>query len=82
MHFHKLKDETFVVKEGEFNIHLLNLSNASISILKLVKGTRYRINPGVPHQIEALTNNACILEVSTMDTPSDSYRVLPGDNQK
>ena len=35
----------------------------------------------MPHQLEALTPEAMIFEVSTPDSVEDNYRIIPGDSQ-
>ena len=68
-HYHKLKDETFIILEG--------------SIILDIEGTEYtlndkdsfRIKPNTKHRFKALTHTAKILEISTTHRDEDSYRV-------
>ena len=67
IHMHKIKDETFKVLSG---VVLLLHNDIETT---LVKGMTVRIKPGEYHRFTGITN-AVILEVSTQDTPEDSYR--------
>ena len=78
MHFHDLKDETWVVVEGSFMLSVIDLEDGSIEITSLEKGQSIRIMPGLPHQLEALEDGATMFEISTMDDPDDNYRIWPG----
>lgn len=80
MHYHLLKDETWYVAKGSFNLHWINPSTATPHTEKLVVGDVIHNLPGYPHQLEAL-EDATIFEVSTQHFDYDSYRVLPGASQ-
>lgn len=80
-HFHVLKDETWYVLEGEFELRHYDLSNADRLITKLVRGDVIHIPPSIPHQITALTAGI-LIEVSTKHDEADSYRIGKGDSQK
>jgi hypothetical protein len=81
MHFHKEKDESWVVLNGSFKLKIINTQNATTEEIILRKGDTWRNPPLLPHQLEALENNSIIVEVSTFDDASDNYRVSPGDSQ-
>src|SRR5579885_1468124 len=68
LHYHKLKTETFFILSGHVQLEV-----AESSYL-MIPGDRQRIYPGVEHRFTGLTD-ALILEVSTHDEPSDSYRL-------
>ena len=79
-HFHVLKDETWYVLEGEFELRHYDLTNADRLISKLGPGDVVHITPSTPHQLIALTAGT-IFEVSTTHNESDSYRIGKGDSQ-
>jgi quercetin dioxygenase-like cupin family protein len=80
MHYHILKDETWYVAKGSFNLYWIDPASANMHIEKLVVGDVVRNLPGYPHQLEALEDST-IFEVSSQHFDCDSYRVLPGDSQ-
>jgi len=80
LHFHKFKDETFYILEGEILLELaknkmLNLEDADIEVYRLKKGQQINICTFQPHRFRAITNTAKILEVSTTHSDEDSYRL-------
>ena len=81
MHFHMNKHETFYVQHGSFDVRWIETKTAKIHHKILHVGDTWVNEPGRPHQLEALTNNSVIIEVSTHHEDSDSYRVFPGDGQ-
>jgi len=67
-HYHKAKDETFVVFEGEVMLR------RQFHVDKvIVPGDVVRIPPNMLHSFEGLLDSV-LLEVSTHDTPDDSFR--------
>lgn len=81
MHFHMKKHETFYVQQGKFILRWIDTNSSRIYEETLHVGDTWVNKPGMPHQIESLTNNSIIFEVSTHHDDEDSYRVLPGDGQ-
>ena len=81
MHFHREKDETWYVLDGEFLVHWINTANANINTTILKTGNIWRNEPLFPHQIECIEEGT-IIEVSTPDSVEDNYRVQKGDSQK
>ena len=81
MHFHRNKDESWVVIQGAFRLTIIRTEDAAQEEMILRTGDTWRNLPLVPHQLEALENDSVIIEVSTMDDPNDNYRVMPGDSQ-
>lgn len=78
-HYHKLKDETFCLISGKVLIRYSNdndYDNSEKFILTV--GNCFRIKPGLRHQIYGIEESE-ILEVSTADYESDSYRVITSD---
>ena len=82
MHFHKDKDETWFVNAGKFKLRWIDTDSAVLYEKELKEGDVWRNPPMLPHQLEAILPNSMIFEVSTADSISDNYRILPGDSQK
>lgn len=82
MHFHREKDETWFVNSGKFLVRWIDTSSATLYTKELNEGDTWHNPPLQPHQLEALTDNASISEVSTADSVEDNYRIIPGDSQR
>jgi len=82
MHFHKEKDETWVVNSGKFKVRWIDTNTAEMFERELVEGETWHNPPLQPHQLEALEPNSSITEVSTADSVEDNYRIFPGDSQE
>lgn len=67
IHCHKIKDETFYMLEGEAVIEVGNEQ------ILLAKDMSVRVPRGIYHRFKGLSD-CRILEVSTKDSPTDSYR--------
>lgn len=80
-HYHIVKEETWFVMEGEFELRHYDLSNADRLVTKLTPGDVAHIRPSTPHQLVALTAGT-IIEISTTHDEADSYRIGKGDSQK
>lgn len=80
MHFHKDKHETWRVISGSFAVTYIDTSTAKKETVFLNPGDIWTNTPLVPHSITCLEPGT-IQEVSTPDSISDNYRVLPGDSQ-
>lgn len=81
MHFHSVKDETWYVLSGKFEVKYIMTQNAAVNSQILEVGSIWRNEPLEPHQVICLEEGT-IIEVSTPDSVEDNYRVLPGDSQK
>ena len=81
MHFHKYKDETWLVQSGEFMLVWIDTTDASEHEMAMLPGDTWRNAPLVPHQLICV-NPGTVVEVSTYDDPDDNYRVQPGDSQR
>ena len=81
MHFHRDKDESWVVISGSFKLTVIDTQDATVREIVLNKGDVWRNPPLLPHQLEALEDDSTIIEVSTADSAGDNYRVMPGDSQ-
>lgn len=82
MHFHKNKTETWFVNQGQFRLLYCDTETAEYKEKILQMGETWTNTPLVPHQLEALSPGATIIEVSSADEPEDNYRIIPGDSQK
>jgi mannose-6-phosphate isomerase-like protein (cupin superfamily) len=80
MHFHKEKDETWLVLSGKFLVKYIDLADASQHEVELLPGNIWRNKPLFPHQLICVEEGS-LIEVSTADSVEDNYRVLPGDSQ-
>lgn len=80
MHFHKDKIETWHALSGQFIIHTINTKNASRTQIVFMPNMTIHLQNFVIHQVEAIETGD-ILEVSTYDDPTDSYRVEAGSTQ-
>lgn len=81
MHFHAVKDETWIVLNGKFSVKWIDTKNAKVNVNELNQGDVWRNEPLVPHQLICLEEGT-IIEVSTPDSVEDNYRVFPGDSQE
>jgi mannose-6-phosphate isomerase-like protein (cupin superfamily) len=75
-HNHKIKKETFIVLCGEVVVsrpHYFPERGLS-SIFSKVGGI-FTISPGTPHEMKGVTLPCVILEISTHDEDSDTYRI-------
>lgn len=82
MHFHRDKDETWLVHAGKFRLTYCDTETATYIDRILDEGDTWRNYPLVPHQLTALEDNSMIFEVSTADSVDDNYRIMPGDSQR
>jgi quercetin dioxygenase-like cupin family protein len=80
MHYHMIKDETWYVNEGEFIYRWIDTDKGETKETILKVGDSVRQFPGMPHQLEALTDGV-VFEVSTQHFDSDSYRIWKGSSQ-
>ena len=80
MHFHTVKEETWLVQSGLFKVIYIDTKDASRHEKVLNIGDTWHNPPFMPHQLVYLTSGA-IMEVSTADSVEDNYRVEPGDSQ-
>lgn len=81
MHFHSIKDESWYILNGVFEVEYIDTTNASIHTKTLTTGDTWHNPPLSPHRVTCITVGT-IIEVSTCDSVEDNYRVMPGDSQK
>ena len=83
MHFHKDKHETWTVIKGSFLLRYIHTDIAEVKerILTVPEPDArpihriFPIDPLMPHQLIALDDGATMLEISTMDSVEDNYRL-------
>lgn len=80
MHFHAVKDESWLVLSGEFIVKFINTKDANEGQKRLYPNDTWRNDPLVPHQLICVKEGT-IVEVSTPDSVEDNYRVAKGDSQ-
>lgn len=68
LHYHKIKDEMFLVTKGSVRLELGD------EILQLTPGSFARVAPGVKHRFRGLADSE-ILEISTHHDEADSHRL-------
>ena len=68
LHYHKNKDETFIVTAGHVRLELGD------QIMHLRPGSFVRVPPNTPHRFAGI-EDSLIMEVSTHHEDSDSYRI-------
>lgn len=81
LHAHKTKKESWLVLRGKFRLVLIDTTNAQKTTKILNIGQKHTNLPMQPHQLIALEDNSCVMEVSTPDFEEDNYRYEPGDSQ-
>ena len=72
LHFHKVKDEVFYVRDGRILLELKKGEFVEESVIE--KGNSVRIRPHTPHRFGGLKDSV-IIEISTHHEDSDSYRI-------
>lgn len=80
LHYHLLKQETWYVSKGSFELSLVDTNNGGLTSYILNEGDVVDISIGQPHQLKALTHLATIFEISTEHFEDDSYRITRKTN--
>lgn len=79
LHYHKLKTESFFLREGKLKVNIREpREGAADEEFELLPGDCMDIHPGLIHQMEAL-EDAELYEFSTQHFDSDSHRLAKGD---
>ncbi len=68
LHYHKNKDETFLVTSGHVRLELGD------QVIHLRQGSFARVLPNTPHRFAGMEDSV-IMEISTHHEDSDSYRI-------
>ena len=75
LHFHKIKDETFLCISGRVYLEIVNEAG-NIDTRTLSPGTPgVRLSPYVKHRFYASTLGGVVLEVGTPHSDDDVYRI-------
>jgi len=82
LHFHKEKMKSWFVNSGQFKLRYIDITTTALKESVLKEGDTFNMSPLIPHQLESLSDNGMIFEVSTKDTVEDNYKIAPGDSQK
>jgi mannose-6-phosphate isomerase-like protein (cupin superfamily) len=72
-HYHKIKDETFVVTLGTLILEVIK--NDSIDKILMKQNDSYRIKPLTLHRFKAFSPVCKFIEISTTHFDEDSYRL-------
>jgi mannose-6-phosphate isomerase-like protein (cupin superfamily) len=73
-HYHKKKDETFVVLEGILQIDYV-VDEYTLHTIYLNPLQTFRVKPLMKHRFTSVTETGCkFVEVSTFHSDDDSYR--------
>ena len=75
-HYHKRKDETFVILEGKVSLTYASSKDAPTQTIVLNPGNKFRIKPGVVHTFKSLTLKSIVMEISTTDD-DDNLKLRP-----
>jgi D-lyxose ketol-isomerase len=75
MHYHAKKHETWQVVRGRFIVRAIYVNTGEVHEHILDPGQTWTNRPLIPHQLEALEDDSCVIEVSTADSVEDNYRV-------
>lgn len=81
MHFHAIKEETWHVLFGKFQLNWIDTKTAETHTVMLSEGDTWTNKPLVPHQLICIYGGE-ILEISTADSVEDNYRIITGDSQR
>lgn len=73
-HYHRIKDETFLVIEGILELDTVD-HEGTITSRHLREGDHIRILPGTKHRFRSAGRRCKFIEASTTDSPTDSVRV-------
>jgi mannose-6-phosphate isomerase-like protein (cupin superfamily) len=76
-HYHVDKSEYFVLVSGKLKIEIWD-QNSRLREFEMNPLERIYINRGMQHRMTGLEDSV-LLEVSTEDKPTDSYRIEKGD---
>lgn len=77
-HFHIKKREIFILACGLLKVELWD-SSGKLTEIEMRKDSRLIIEPGWQHRMTGLADENVLVEVSTLDEESDSYRIEKGD---
>lgn len=76
-HFHKNKSEIFLCALGTIELEIWD--DQGPLVMTLVQGDRVYIPAKMQHRMRGIDSLNILVEISTLDTPEDSYRIEKGD---
>ena len=83
IHYHCLKDETFYLVEGDVLLELYQVSDKGVLLInkriKMTAGMSVHVAPQVPHRFTGVGLSNTILEISTKDSSTDSFRLTQSE---
>ena len=83
IHYHKIKDETFILTLGHVTLQIFDEYNENVSReYEMHKGDTIRIPPGTAHRFIGKESLSKIIEISTQHFDEDSYRITPAGDYK
>jgi len=82
MHYHAIKEEIFVIIEGEMFLEWIDTKTGEKHGYLCGKDCKVRVPPNTPHRFVGVNSGCTFLEFSTHHDDNDSYRVEAGDNQE
>lgn len=77
-HYHLDKREFFVLACGRLEVEIWDRHGIR-NVVEMRVDSRLIIEPGWQHRMTGLDEVNVLVEVSTLDTPEDSYRIERGD---
>lgn len=77
-HYHVEKSEFFHLVKGELKIELWD-KNGKLKEFNLFENEKMFVPTGQQHRMTGVGEENILLEVSTLDSPDDSYRIEKGD---
>lgn len=78
-HYHKIKDESFLVLEGELQLDYID-ENDNPKTIFLKPLEVFRVRSEMKHRFTSVTETGCkFIEVSTFHSDDDSYRCYRDD---
>ncbi len=83
IHYHKIKNETFVLQFGEIKLQIFdNLDEIVSREYHMLPGDTIQIPPMTAHRFIGINTISSILEISTQHFEEDSYRIKNAGNYK
>lgn len=77
-HYHLKKSEFFHMIKGQLKIELWD-KNGKLETFHLFENQKMFVPAGLQHRMTGVAEENILLEVSTLDSPDDSYRIEKGD---
>lgn len=75
LHFHKIKNKSWFVNTGTFNVRWINTSEGKVYEQELTEGSTFIIPSLMPVMLESLSDNSSISEASDKSQVDDFYKL-------